>query len=884
MRTRNSLDQSEGQDHTPGKPGGVPAVLPWARWAARAGLLSLVFLGGMLFKQAGPAQPCLAPGKHSWLASATPAPAAAPLPAPTPAPALSRQLPTLDITIPLPYYEQIAAVREHALKLGILLAKDNVQVPATLRYEGVDMPVEISLKGDWTDHLRGDKWSFRIRMDNNYRLFGLAVFSIHNPPVRNYANEWGYMANLRRDDVLGLRYQFVNLVLNGQPKGMYALEEGFSKELFEAQGRREGLIMRYNEDLMWTYRALYAKRYVPRGIEAFYMLDEYQAGKIASWPGLAAQRQVAEGMLRGVWTGQLPASEAFDVELMGRFLALTNLWGGRHGLYWHNLRYYYNPLSMRIEPIGFNANALHEGNSEIDWPPEVFYNDPSLQAAYVEAALDVTSPDYLRQLEADLGAEFAALNEILEPEFGELPLPWDKLRERAQEIRQRLQPYQAVYAYLPSSLTGTVEVGNVLDWPVQLVGLESGDQFVSLERGWVADESRPLLAPGVDELALLPLSADARDVAYARIAVPQAVLSLTASTPLTVVTRLLGAADADMQRQPAWLRYPLPLEHSPRASVSLEQALAQHAFLERGQEADWLLVAPGEWTVVGDLVLPAGYGLYMGPGTTLRFGEGAILSLDRGPLLLEGRSDAPVLLTAAEGAETWGGIAVVEAGVPSALRHVTIEKTGGLHRPGWGTTAGVTFYKSPARLAYCYLLYNQTEDAINFVHSPFELLDSELAFTSYDALDSDFSTGLVERCAFHDTGNDGLDISGTRLTVRDMTATDIGDKAISVGENSQADVDGLTATRVYMGVGAKDGSQLTLRNAAISQALITGLAAYTKKPEYGPATITASAVRFDEVARQTLVQTGNWIDLDGTRVWGVAVDVEKLYLPFTKER
>ena len=84
----------------------------------------------------------------------------------------------------------------------------------------------------------------------------------------------------------GLALCFVNVVLNGQAKGIYALEEGFSKELFEAQQRREGFIMRYNENLLWTWRSLAPNHWVPPGVEAFYVIDEYQTNKLVKAQGL----------------------------------------------------------------------------------------------------------------------------------------------------------------------------------------------------------------------------------------------------------------------------------------------------------------------------------------------------------------------------------------------------------------------------------------------------------------------------------------------------------------------------------------------------------------------------------------------------------------------
>ena len=79
-------------------------------------------------------------------------------------------------------------------------------------------------------------------------------FSIQNPATRFYQAEAIYLEALRYFDVLAPRYQFVNVSLNGESMGLMALEESFSKELLESSDRREGVIVRYNENLLWSSR------------------------------------------------------------------------------------------------------------------------------------------------------------------------------------------------------------------------------------------------------------------------------------------------------------------------------------------------------------------------------------------------------------------------------------------------------------------------------------------------------------------------------------------------------------------------------------------------------------------------------------------------------
>jgi hypothetical protein len=837
----------------------------------------------------------------------SPAPTLQPLPptplppSPTPpatptatAPDAGDALETLYIEIAPADFARIEAKRKEALRLGILLAADADYVPATVRVGQSPtqaVPVELRLKGDWTDHFAYQKWSFRVRTLGEHYLFGMRVFSLQDPSTRTYLNEWAFMQNLYLEDVLAVRYRFVQVVLNGEPQGIYALEEGFSKELFEAQERREGLIIRYDEDLVWEYRAFYEDQLIPRGVDKFYIIDEFQSGRIDADPLLSAQRDAAVGLLRGLWTGERNAAEVFDLEAMGKFLALSSLWRAHHGLIWHNLRYYYNPVTGWLEPIAFDAHPLPSPSSygRIGLPQGAFYRSPRLKAAYVRQLERISQPGYVEALEAQSGAEFEALRVALEPEFGPdvLSPPWDVLRRRQELIRQVLNPYQMVYVYVqhPSSGQTTtlhVDVGNLLGLPVEVVGFEVNGALSPARADWVAPESGDLVVPAPaespDALILRSLDLQATHMPYVHLNVPRSALSLS-GTPgvpeFAIVTRLWGLTTT--LTRTVLPGYTPPLTQGPLPEVpTVAQALAQHPYLERVNGENTLCIASGTWDVEGDLVLPAGFGLRLEPGTILRFGRDNHL-LASGPLDFQGTADAPILLQPS--ADRWRGVVVLQAGVPSTWNYVTVERASALDRGGWTLTGGITFYESPIRLNRCRILDSQAEDGINVIRTQFTFLQSEFGPAISDGFDADFAQGIVEECAFHDTGGDAIDVSGSDVQVHHVRLLDISDKGISVGEASW-----LTAQDVYIenadfGVVSKDLSRATLEDGTIVGVRIAGLAAYIKKPNYGPATLTASDITFVDVPpqRRTLVQTGSWIDLEGRRIWGVDVDVEALY-------
>jgi hypothetical protein len=83
--------------------------------------------------------------------------------------------------------------------------------------------------------------------------------------------------------------------------------------------------------------------------------------------------------------------------------------------------------------------------------------------------------------------------------------------------------------------------------------------------------------------------------------------------------------------------------------------------------------------------------------------------------------------------------------------------------------------------------------------------------------------------------DDAFDVSTSAYTVRDCTFKDIHDKCLSIGENSEAMIAGITADNAQAIIGAKDSSTIRAKNLT-GKDIFIGYLAYRKKPEFGHST------------------------------------------------
>jgi hypothetical protein len=796
-------------------------------------------------------------------------------------------LPTLYIDLKFKYYQKLLEKRDEALKIGVLQTTDEDFVPAIIHLQDEpELDAEMRLKGDWTDHLQGDKWSFRIHLKEDGQILNFRQFSIQTPEARTFLDEWAFHRNLAQEGILAPRYEFVNVLLNGKLLGVYAIEENFAPEMIESQGRRPGVIIRFNEDIFWNNIANYWGEGIHLDGGTWMVTNEesaditpFQASKIEADPTLAAEAQTARDLLRAFQTGERPASEVFDVNQMGRFFALSDLWNACHGITWHNLRFYYNPVTGLLEPVAYDSEPFRwcEGTSSnaqrfID---NGLFNDPEIRTAYARELKRITQAGYLEAFQNSLGDEPDKLDAALEIEFpdDEVGVSWSKLNERQKSLALELQPVQPVRgAYQAVGVTEgdstaspelQVDLVNLMILPVEVLGFEINDQTV------IPSETQRVLSPVMDPKTdtFIPT----------RFTVPVRDRSLWNGAELPqvkAVVRLQGQTDEfkvllEGTTTPEGLLIG-PLPQTP----TLDETLKRHPFLSLSPDGQILLASEGIWNVSGDLIVPEGVTLQIAPGAVLKFEPGAIL-LGRGAVNLGGAPDAPVILTAQQ--DLWGGIIVLNSSKESLWSYAAVEQTGGISRNGWVLTGGITFYQSDIRLENVFLGNNQTEDAINVIHGNFNFSDSEFANTFADAFDSDFSKGEVSGSYFHDIAGDAVDVSGTTATIKDSKMERITDKGVSVGEKSTVIIQNVQMDNVGIGAASKDLSKTYVYATQISHARFAALAAYIKKPVYGPAYLEAPDVVITDSTAEAVAQTGSTIVLHGEEVPTVEMDVDKLY-------
>jgi len=205
------------------------------------------------------------------------------------------------------------------------------------------IPIRLRVKGDrvlhWYDK---NQTSYKIDIRGIDRLWGMEEFSLQKPITRNYTYEYLFHKYLEFYDLISLKYFFVNLNINDNNQGIYAVEEGFSKELIERNKRRNGPIFGLEEKKGVSYPF----------IEYDLYSDDFW---ISNYPTLTTTAFSKLNILKS--NDQENLNEIFDLRKWAKFFAIIDLTNTLHGAIPKSVKLFYNPVTEKFEPIGFDGHA-----------------------------------------------------------------------------------------------------------------------------------------------------------------------------------------------------------------------------------------------------------------------------------------------------------------------------------------------------------------------------------------------------------------------------------------------------------------------------------------------------------------------------------------------
>jgi len=755
------------------------------------------------------------------------------------------RLDSLSIEIDSAGMYKLEHIRQKAIQKGILESSDADWVSGKLINGKEVIQAKFRLKGDWTDHLVGKKWSFRIKLDKSHYWNRIRTFSVQRPESRMFLHEWLYHKLLLSEDNLSPRYGFLMLQLNNHSPGLYAWEEFFEKQLLEYHHRREGPIVKFNEDGFWQSILKGLGNNTIDTLTPYYaasIIEPFKHKKTLGNPVLRNEFLQAQNLMNAYRNASLPVSEIFNLKQMAVFFAIVDLTQAYHSLRWHNLRFYYNPITARLEPIGYDGFGeeimpwtdpfigyrqtkyrLSNAHGE-DLLTTSFFKDTVFYRMYIQDLYRFTNPIWLDAALSKLTPEIHYYGQIIQSEYPDYKSNLTALFKRAAALRKILLPLKTatVTAYRISKHANQQQliIKNFHSVPVNIMAIGLSDkepgQFISNQYLYPVDINTNTTWD------TLSFSGEGNYLYY----------------------RIPGI-DSLFWCQINDYPPPLPAKAGKTDFKSLEnlftikekQVIFNNALLQIKQA----------------ILIPPGYRVIIPAGTTLNFTNSASFT-SYSPVIIEGSASKPVLIQSTDSSAR--GFSIIQAKETSVFSYAHFDHLNTFNEAGRILTGAVNIYESNIQITHCRFSRNQCEDAINIIRSDFNMSESSISHTLADGLDLDFSNGTISHCHFADIGNDAMDFSGSRVEVDSCYIKRAGDKGLSAGEASHVAVNALMIEHSLRGITAKDLSLVTIEKLNLVDCLY-GFVAFQKKPEYGPAVIRVKSFKAKHIRYLEKIETGS---------------------------
>ena len=317
------------------------------------------------------------------------------------------------------------------------------------------MKAKVRFKGDRELHSeKNNGASVRLNLKGNSRFLGMEKFSIQKPIIRNYSWEYFIADIFTSEQLLTLQQGPINYIVNGEKLGIYSYEEVPSANTIERQNRKSGPIFGLDEN--------YGVGISP--ILDIYDKDDWANNELA---------QVAESLLYSQFqlaeAGQQFSGDVFDLDEWAKYFALHDVFGSYHGTVLKSVKYYYNPVLGKFQPLLFDAHKgagkfkdfgfidflLNPNTAKCEWICDqkefylAFLGNPQFIKLYTKYLNKYTSLTFFdrasnlyenkfRSLDNEFYANFSASDAILARGFGLYLFKVQTLKNRMEMLIKKM--------------------------------------------------------------------------------------------------------------------------------------------------------------------------------------------------------------------------------------------------------------------------------------------------------------------------------------------------------------------------------------------------------------------------------------------------------------
>tara|TARA_B110000858_G_C17793775_1_gene471308 strand:- start:269 stop:2713 length:2445 start_codon:yes stop_codon:yes gene_type:complete len=731
---------------------------------------------------------------------------------------------------------------------GVLPNENKIMVPAKIRYNDENYKIKIRTKGTRLIHWENkNETSYKIDIRGEKKLFGMEEFSIQKPITKNYTYEYLFHKLLGHVGLANIKYFFVNLYLNNENLGVYAVEESFSKELIERQSRRNGPIFSTKDELGKLF---------PNIAFDLYSRDYW----IEEKPQLISN---LFSILNNIKDKNFNINSYYDIDKWAKYFAIIDLTGTYHGSILKSVKLYYNPVTALFEPIGYD---LHKGAGIFDnfiimdflqektpasriacsWicPHEEWFFKFLINASgelnyefiskYIKYLEKYSDEEFVVNfLEENNKELFSYNNEIYKDYSKSDRVNWkgagffvydeDYLFNRAKLIKSRI---------------------NKID--LQNIEVSKSDNLLYFEDHHTS--SFPIKAKTTE----CENKRDIKDFFFAG--------SMSISLNTTCNKIILKDYKGNIVIKDLKNYYKVNKDKKKAAFKNLNES--KH--ITKVSDNEYIIIS--DITIKENTLVDKNQKFILKKNISINIINGSSLFIEGNFIFLNDDEN----YTTISSTDSSGSLVFNNNNFD--LKNIIFANLSKPNLEDYILYGGVNFINSNLKLENIIIKNSKNEDGINIINSKSKLSNIFFNNISADALDVDFGEINFKNIHCEDIGNDCLDVSGATIYGENLTSINVSDKGLSVGEKSNIKIKNMNFFSNYIALAVKDGSSAFLDNIKLKEN-VYDIALFNKKNEFGKPTLIIN--KLESINEKKIIQSiGTNLLINGDNFFGTMSDLD----------
>jgi len=780
---------------------------------------------------------------------------------------------------------KIVKYRNRAISDKTITKRNKKWVKANFKYKDNTYEVKLRLKGDWLDHISGHKWSMRIKIKGDNYWKGMKTFSIQNPDSKFIFDEYIYHEMLRDNNVLSPKYGFVPVYINGVFAGIFSFEEHFEKQLIENQERREGPILKFDEEAFWAKNNYNYNNKSNQIDPPFFVtskiipFDKKKIKKNNPTFNLAQNKLYT-------YKNRDSINNIIDFELFAKLYAIVEYTGAYHSITWHNIRFYYNPVSSILEPVAFdgftetgmyldawkNKNFISFSDKDLQNNTYIFiklFNNKKFTDKYLDFHKYAFNDNFLNDFFEKEKTQISKYEKLLNVDYPEIKYDYDYLKNRVKEKEKQLNEID---------VNNLKKVNLVKSKSKDLYPLKVSKKYINI---YPTKDSLKYLIENYNpfKIKIVGVKEDKDSDIIKKDILINAYSDKAGSLILDTKTKIkyIYITDSAAKNTAKIKVYKF---YKPSLYNALPIIFENKDSSFYKMEGNKIILNNGNYKINKPIIIPSGYHVIINKNTNIDFINSSYL-ISYSPIFVNGTVKEPVNITSSDNSAK--GITIIKANLPSSINYLNISNFNTLSENNWQLTGAVTFYASDVDINNMTINNNLSEDALNIVSSSFTTHNCNFNNIFSDAFDSDFSDGEIANCSFNNVKNDAIDFSGSKANITNCKMDSIGDKAVSAGERSNLVVSNTKVNNANIAFASKDKSILNVNFSEITNSYYA-YASYVKKNEFGASKLIIKSTSTNNVKQTILLDKDCLISIDDKKEIGTQkIDTEKLYEKYKKK-